>query len=117
MTKILAENANKDLFKGANNQLGILTDLDATIQACESIIETQRGELQYDINRGIPTDETLWSGVSNQQRFQFYCKEALLAIENVIGIKQFASEIVGNALVYEAIILTIFGEVTINGSL
>ncbi len=111
--RILAENENRDLEKGANNQLSMLVDLDATLQACESAIEAQRGEMQYDTTRGIPMSSTLWSGVSNQQRFQFYCREALGAIEGVQEITRFDTEILDNTLVYEAVIVTIFGTGTI----
>ena len=111
--KILAENENNDLFIGPNNQLGLLTGIEAVLQACASAIETQRGELRYDTDRGIPTDETLWSGVSNQQQFQFYCLEALRAISGVREITQFSTEIVDNTLVYDAIIVTDFGTGTV----
>lgn len=111
--RILAENANKDLEMGSNNQLAILTGLEATLQACASAIEAQRGEMQYDTTRGIPTSSTLWSGVSNQQRFQFYCLEALKAVSGVVEITRFNTEIIDNTLAYEAEIVTEFGTGTI----
>jgi len=111
--KILEENANKDLFIGTNNQLGLLTDIEAVQQACVSAIETQRGELRYNTTRGVPTSSTLWDGVPNQQRFQFYAIEALRGVEGVQEVQQFSSEIVDNTLVYDAIILTDFGTVGI----
>ena len=82
--KILGENSSKDLFVGASNQLVVRTGIAATLQACASAIEAQRGEMQYATTRGIPTSSTLWAGVPNQQRFQFYCIEALRAIPGVI---------------------------------
>ncbi len=115
--KILAEDDNRDLFIGTNNQLGILTEIEATEQACKSAVETQRGELRYNTTRGIPTSQTVWDGIPNQQRFQFYCIQALRAITGVVEVQQFSSEIVENTLIYDAIILTEFGVVTLTGSL
>lgn len=111
--KILGENENRDLFLGSNNQLVVYTEIQATLQACRSVIESQRGELQFDILRGIPTEEVIWSGVPNQQRFQFFCITALRAIEGVNEISQFNTEIIDNSLRYEAKIVTIYGEATI----
>ena len=107
--KILEENSSHDLFMGPNNQLGLLTGIQATLQACASAIEAQRGEMQYDTNRGVPTHDTLWTGVPNQQRFQFYCREAILGVSGVTAIKRFDTDILDNTLEYEAEIVTEFG--------
>jgi len=113
--KILAENANRDLFKASNNQLTLLTGIVAVEQACKSAIEAQRGEMQYATTRGIPTAQTVWNGIPNQQRFQFYCLEALRAIDGVVKIDQFNTELSGQNLLYEAIIVTDFGAVVLGG--
>lgn len=115
--KILGENANRDLFMGPNNQLVLRTGLFATLQACTSAIEAQRGEMQYDINRGIPTHATLWSGVPNQQLFQFYCQEALKAVSGVVVVTRFNTDIFENTLEYEAEIVTDFGTGAIGNTL
>ena len=117
MTKVLGENANRDLFVGPNNQLVLLTDLEATLQACASAIETQRGEVQYNTSRGVPTSQTLWSGTPNHQRFQFYALEALRGVAGVREIKQFETEIVDDAFTYTVTIETIFGTGTIGNTL
>lgn len=117
--RILAENANRDLFKGPNNQLGVLTGIQATVQASKSAIEAQRGEMQFATNRGIPTDQTLWSGVANQQQFQFYCRQALIRLPDVVRVASFTTEIVGDTLNYQATIITIFSPegVSLSGSI
>ncbi len=107
--KILGENEARDLFVGPDNQLVVRTELEAILQACESTIEAQRGEMQYDTTRGIPTASTIWAGVPNQQRFQFYCLAALRAIEGVIEVRRFVTDIFENTLSYEAEIVTEFG--------
>ena len=115
MTKVLAENSNNDLFVQPNNQLGVFLDLDATVQLCKTVIETQRGELQYDTTRGIPTSSTLWAGVAEQSRFRFYCIEALRAVSGVQEILRFDTELVDDVLEYVAIIKTDFGTVEVRG--
>lgn len=115
--RVFAENENRDLFTGSNNQLVMRTGLQAVLQACQSIIEAQRGELQYNRTRGIPTASTIWAGVTNQQRFRFFCIEALKTISGVTAVKRFNSDIVGSVLQYETEIKTEFGIATIRGSL
>lgn len=109
MTKILEEDSNRDLVMGSNNQLSILTGIEAVLQACKSAVETQRGELRFDTTRGVPTSQTIWSGVPNQQRFQFYAIDVLRKVPGVTGIKRFNSEIRGGFIAYDAIIETEFG--------
>lgn len=111
--RTLAENSNNDLFLGSDNNLDILTDLDATLQSCKSAIETQRGELQYDVNRGVPTSQTIWNGIPNEQRFRFYCLEAVRGVPGVEKITQFDIEIRAKELVYTMTIVTIFGTDTV----
>ena len=115
--RILAENAQRDLFKGPNNQLLVRVDLEATLQACASAVEAQRGEMQYDTTRGLPTSSTIWAGVPNQQRFRFYAVEAIRAVEGVTGVKRFDTDIFEGVLEYEAEIRTEFGVQTITGNI
>lgn len=115
--KILGENENNDLFVGDANQLVLRVDLPAILQACESAVEAQRGEMQYDITRGIPTDATLWSGVANQKLFRFYCIQAIRAIPGVLSVLRFDSDIFNNILQYEAEIATEFGTGIIGDSI
>lgn len=113
--RIIGENENKDIFLGSNNQIVVLTDIEAVAQACETAIELQRSELQYNVAKGIPTSETIWKGVPNQQSFQAYCKEALKAVPGVRIVLSFATEIIDNELVYESAIETEFGPTTVRG--
>lgn len=117
MTRVLGENANRDLYAGPDNQLVMLTDLDATLQVCASAIETQRGEVQYDTSRGVPTSQTLWAGVPDRQRFQYYALEALRRIPAVLEVKQFDTEIVDDEFRYTTTIETIFGRGVIGNTL
>lgn len=114
--KILEENANNDLFMGANNQLGLLTGLPAVSQACKSAVEAQRGEMQYAVNRGVPTHDTVWDGVPNQKLFQFFARAAIRAVPGVTAINRFDSDILDGKLEYEAEIKTEFGTDTIGNT-
>lgn len=116
MARILQENANNDLEIQTNNQLGILTGIEAVSQACASAVETQRGELRFAQTTGVPTDQTVWGGVANRQLFAFYAVEAIKRVVGVQEVTQFDSDIVGDVLVYNVVIVTDFGTTTI-GSL
>ena len=116
MTRVLAENINRDLFKGANGQLVVRNGIDAVVQLSKSAIEAQRGEMQFASNRGIPTKRTVWTGQADQQQFQFFCRQALVRIPDINQVTIFETEIQGDTLNYQATIITTFGTESFSGS-
>lgn len=114
--RVITENAQNDFELGPDNRIGSLTGIEAVLQVCQSTIEGQRGEMQYNTNRGIPTEETLWGGTANQHRFQFFCIEALKGVTGVSEVTRFNTQIIDSELRYRADITTIFGAASI-GSL
>ena len=113
--RVLKENAVNDLEIGVSNQLAVLVDLDAIAQACTSAMDGQRGEMQYDILRGIPTDATVWAGVPNLPQFEFFARGTLGNVEGVTEVLSFSVQLSGERAVYAAAINTIFGPTTVEG--
>jgi len=117
MVMVLGENENNDLFVGENNQLVIYSDLNATLQLCKSAVEIQTGTLKYNVNRGIPLDEVVFTGVTNEIQFRYYAIQAISEVTGVNNILQFNTNMVDNKLTYETEIETVYGVGSINGSL
>jgi hypothetical protein len=115
--KVLGENSNNDLYVGDNNQLVVLTDIDATLQVCKSVVEVQRGNLKYAANRGIPLNTVVFSGKANELQFRYYAIEQIQGVTGVVSVNSFDTRIEDNTLFYEAEIQTVYGAGNINGGL
>lgn len=112
------EGTTNDFVVSGENNLALLSDLPALSQSSRSVIERQRGEMQFLSDEGIPTNETLWVGQPRQLQFQFYCRQAIAQLDGVVSVDRFDSEIgENNQLTYSAQITTIYGQEGINGNL
>lgn len=113
--RALSENANNDLFLGPDNKLSVSEGLLALVQTTKSAVEVQKGELIFSKEKGIPTDQALWSGTPDLQQFEFYVRKTILAISGVIEILTFEAEIIDDHVDYTAQIKTIYGEGEVSG--
>jgi len=110
-----AESSTNDFVVDDLNNLALASNQDALVQLARSVIERQRGEMQYLADEGIPTEPTLWDGVPNQLQYQFFCRQAILQLDGVIDVARFDTEITeDNRLIYDARISTIYGLVALN---
>lgn len=115
--RVFEESENADIFASTNNQIRILEGILAVSQVVKSRMEAQRGEMIYAVNDGMPLDETVWSGTPNLQQFEFFARQIILGVPDVIGIQTFEAEIIGDVLTYTANITTSFGETVTSGSI
>jgi len=111
-----AENENRDIYVGTDNQVAMLSGRDAAAQASKAAIETQRGEVIYATNVGMPTASVVWNKSPNLQQFEFYARKQIMATPTVTEIVEFSAEIVGDGVEYQATIRTENGEAQIDGS-
>lgn len=112
------ESTANDFVVSDENNLALLEGISALAQSSRSVIERQRGEMQYLADEGIPTNETLWVGQPRQLQFQFYCRQAITQLDGVVSVDRFDSEIGEDSqLTYSAQITTIYGQENINGNL
>lgn len=117
MSIVFAENENNDLYLGQNGQLVLVSGLDAAAQLSKSAVEAQQGEMLYAVDRGVPTEEVVWSGAPNLQQFEFFARREIMLVDGVTEVVTFEAEVVGDAVVYTATIKTTFGEGIVSGSI
>lgn len=117
MTTSFSVDANNDLYLDAQGNLAISSGLQAVLEVCQQVCQTQLGELFLDINAGIPTFQTIWSGSPNVVQFEAAIKQAILSVPDVIGILSMSMSQTGDTFAYEAAIQTIYGQGVINGQL
>jgi len=115
MTITLAVDDLNDLFIGGDGALAVVSELEATLQACEHAAKTQLSEMIYAVDAGIPNFATVWNGSPNKSQFEAYLRRTLLAVENVTEVPELSTVIANHVLSYRAVIKTIFGTGVING--
>ena len=118
MTIAWATDARNDIFTRPGGRLAIVRGLDAVLQQCEHAIKAQAGEMIFDANRGVTTEQSVFDGSVNLLSFEASARAALQRIPDVVEVVAFDSDFLNNTLTYQANIRTVFGEgVVSNGGL
>ena len=90
--------------------------IEAVSQITENVVRCQKGELQFDIERGVPYLETIFaSGRADVDIWKSYMIDAIDGVDGVRSVTSFDIEIEGDVLKYTAQIETIYGTATITG--
>lgn len=112
---IEAGNVHVNDIYAKNRQIATVSDIYAVAKVVDHVFKTQRGELQYDVSRGIPWFETVFN---SQQFLPVWSAQMVLAakgVTDVTGVKSFDYSVSGDTVSYAAVIQTIYGEATTNG--
>lgn len=75
----------------------------------DAAVKTQLGELQLNINVGVPYEETIFKNRRFAQRWVAAMREAILRDSEVATIEKFDYEIVGDVLKYTVVFTTTYG--------
>lgn len=112
--KTLNTDDNNDLFLEGRN-ISIATDIRAVAKVCEQVVQTQRGELQFDITRGIPWFETVFASPRYLKLWASNMTDAFNSVTNVTGVTSFKYQVSDRTVKYVAQINSIYGKAAING--
>ena len=115
MTQTFAVNASNDMYIDETGNLAIVSGLQATLQACQQVVQTRLGEMVLATGQGIPYLEAVFIGVPNIAQFQIAIRMAILQVANVTDIISIDITQLNNILSYTAVILTTYGQGVING--
>lgn len=113
--RIFAVDDNNDLYLGANGRLALHGDLDAFGQACKHAMQALLGEMVFAGDRGLPYAQLVWVGNPQLRQFEEAARSLLLSIPGALAVTEFACEISGDALVYRAVISSIYGPAALAG--
>jgi len=114
--KAFKTDENNDLFLDGTHNIAMCEDINAVVQVSENVVRCQLGELQFDVNRGIPYMETIFcNGMADVPIWKSYMIKALEKTDGVSSVSSFDVEIDGDVLKYTATIETIYGTAQITG--
>lgn len=113
--KTFNTNTNNDIFLDDLGNISVVESLDAETKIIENVIKTQRGELQLEIEKGVPYFETIFSSSGDVSIWQNFMTDEVESVEGVIRVESFDVKITENTLSYEMNILTDYGNSEIRG--
>lgn len=113
--KSIMTDENNDIYLSGKS-LAIAEDKPAVIQIINNVLRTQRGELSYNTERGIPYLETVLGDNPDVDLWSSYMIDALNGIEYINKIISFVPQInnTNNTLTFISRVSTTFGDITIN---
>ena len=117
MTRVFQADDNNDIFATPGGRLALSADLQAVLQQCKQAIQAQTREMIFAFDRGTNTFESVWSGSPNLLSFEASARAQLNRINDVVAVENFASELSGHTIIYQATIRTIFGTGMTSGNI
>lgn len=115
MTQTFGVNANNDMYVGRDGNLVVVRNLDAVLQYCQQVARTILGEMVLQTDQGIPYFEVVFVGVPNIPQFETALRAAWLQVAHVVRVVSLVTQQIGNTFEYTAVIMTDYGQGTING--
>jgi hypothetical protein len=70
----------------------------------------------FATNQGLPNFQIVWVGVPNLQQYESAVRATILAVDGVVEVVSFLSNLSDNTLTYTITIRTIYGTGVVNGS-
>lgn len=83
----------------------------------EDVVRTLEGEMQLNVEGGIPYQRTIWKSVSELNIWEIYVRDAVNALAFVSGIDDFVVNIDGSHLDYTLVVSTDAGAVEVSGGI
>lgn len=111
------ETSYGDIYLDINNNLAIKSGEDALLDIITNVVRTRKYEIQYDMNKGIPYFETIFSDTGLLGLWRSYVIQEIENVDGVISIESliYSLDESNKKLSYTCQIRTIYGESTLNG--
>jgi predicted hotdog family 3-hydroxylacyl-ACP dehydratase len=116
MLMTFATNENNDLYLDAQGNIAMVFGIEAAMQVCKNAVQAQLGEMIYNTDQGIPNFQNIWTGVINEQQWEVAIANTLEAVTDVTNVVSIDVTIANNTISYTAVILTTYGQGTLNGN-
>ena len=114
--KTFAQDSHNDIRIGSDGQFVTVDGLDAYSTVIADVVRTVRGELQLDMERGVPYFETVFKSVNGIDIWKSDVRKRVLALSFVSSIDSFSAycKPENHVLSYSMTVSTDNGTVTIS---
>lgn len=113
--KTIAINENNDIYLTPSGNISIKTDIEALGDILVNKTQTNRGELQFNEEKGIDFLNTIFNSPAEIEFFESELINQIEDTDNVQNVYNFESETKNGIYSYKADIITDFGNITLNG--
>ena len=83
----------------------------------EDVVRTLEGEMQLDVDYGVPYQRTIWRSISELAIWEIYVRRLVTDLEFVRDIESLYTEVDGTHLSYTMTVNTDAGAVEVSGSI
>lgn len=115
VSTIARDSTNNDLYIGSDGNLAMVYGKDAYAQIINAKMKTALGELQLNVNSGLPYFQTVFSDPDLASVWESEAIRMLSELPFVLDIQSFDYDIEENMIKYTATILTDEGVIVSNG--
>lgn len=109
MTIGIGVNSDNDIHLDAMGDLALVSNLTCVMQAAQQAAQAQRGEMQYHVNRGVPSMRTIWNGAPSIAQFRAAVRQEIQLTTDVVSVRRMDAQLVDERAVYTADITTVYG--------
>ena len=108
-----------DIYLDDKNNLAIKTGEEALLDVLNNVIRTRKYELQYDMNKGVPYFETIFSDSGLLGLWRSYLIQTIENVNGVISVESitYSLDEGSKKISYTCKIRTIYGETSLNGTI
>lgn len=108
-----------DIYLDDKNNLAIKTGEEALLDVLNNVIRTRKYELQYDMNKGVPYFETIFSDSGLLGLWRSYLIQTIENVNGVISVESITYSLDDGSkkISYTCKIRTIYGETSLNGTI
>ena len=114
--KTFSQDSHNDIRIGSDGQFDTVDGLDAYSTVIADVVRTVRGELQLDMERGVPYFETVFKSINGIDIWKSEVRKRVLALSFVRSIDSFSAswKTENHILSYSMTVSTDNGTVTIS---
>ena len=112
--KTFSQDSHNDIRIGSDGQFATVDGLDAYSTVIADVVRTVRGELQLDMERGVPYFETVFKSVNGIDIWKNDVRKRILEFPFVKSIDLFEASYANKKLEYTLHISTDAGAVTVS---
>lgn len=113
--KTLALDSNNDISFNSLGNFYFLEDIEALKQTIQNVVLTNYGEIILNNELGVDYFNTVFSPQPDLFKFKKQVINQTEQVEGVVNVSGFDMQVNGDTLNYTMTVVTIYGDITING--